>query len=952
MAVFSYANNSYASIQVADNLQAIWPSPNNPAYCAQTYGAGWQSLGWDGFSNIQYCAHTLNYNGQAGISLVDDVQAVWPSRYTGANGGTTDCQTSLGSDWQAFGYDGNSNITFCKHFNYTSATPRNFIDGLKSIYPSSGINNCSGVFGSGWQTFGYNGAANTTYCKHFVSLTASASTPANPSNPPNPSSDANNPLPNLTVQLPNGVTATAGTSFSITATIVNNGAARAQTNSWAQIAFSGPGLPAAGQISGFNIPPLEANNAHQQNLYFTPPLSGTYYVGVCADVSNKIAEIYDDDNDDCKTVPINVSGAAVATGNTNPNTNPPFLQNITLSPSSFAHNNLGGITNIQVTFNNPQNYNRFEISALGADWFSVLQNPYNNLTVSSGLNPGTYTINARACNDTTNTCSTIRNAFLTITGQTQGGGNSNQTNQTNTVSTNQPPAAITNTATGINQTSAVLNAAVNPNNNSATAWFEYGTTASLGSQTGSQPVGSSNSNINFSSSISGLQPNTTYYFRAVAQNSYGIARGSILSFTTSFQVINNPQNGSAPLVYTNPPSGVGPSYTTLQGSVNPNNFSTAAWFEYGTTPSLGFSTGFNSVGSGSSFVNFSRNATNLLPNTLYYYRAVAENSGGLAYGNILTLNTGNSYFYPSYYSGNGNGRLPIVATRPASSVFQNVAILNGSAVPNNFSTTAWFEWGPTTSLGNSTFRQTLAGGYNYLDFSNYVTGLTPNTAYYYQAVAENSRGQARGSLLTFRTTGLPQVVSTAVTPAPVISRPTVTPQPLPPAGIAPKVALILTNDKKELRAGDIINLTAVYLNEDESSVRDVSLKISFPEKAEYQNATLAPVSISPAQIEFSIGNLGNHSQGAVNIRAVVKTDAAPEDNLIWNFILDYKDNQNNQHSVSNFVAVKISPLIQAGGFAALLGAGGVWTLFLWLLITALVLSSFYFFYRAIRKKMV
>src|SRR3989344_3022380 len=118
--ILSYANNSYASIQVADNLQAIWPAPNNPLYCQQTFGSGWQSLGWDGYSNIQYCAHTVNFNSQTSASLVDNVQAVWPSNYNGANGGNTDCQYSLGSDWQAMGYDGTSDITFCKHFSSTS----------------------------------------------------------------------------------------------------------------------------------------------------------------------------------------------------------------------------------------------------------------------------------------------------------------------------------------------------------------------------------------------------------------------------------------------------------------------------------------------------------------------------------------------------------------------------------------------------------------------------------------------------------------------------------------------------------------------------------------------------------------------------------------------------------------------------------------------------------------
>lgn len=1069
--ILPYSNNFSSlasSSRVADNLQAIWPSPNDPSYCQQILGSGWESLGWDGYSNIQYCAHTTNFNSQTSTSLIDNVQAVWPSINSGVDGGNIDCRASVGSDWQAMGYDGTSNITFCKHFSPTSLNEHNFIDGIKSVYPSltpglnGGTDDCRRALGWDWLTFGYNGNANTTYCKHFASL-ALSSTPTS------------NALPNLTVQLPDNLNATAGTSFSITANIVNNGPVKAQTNSWTQTAFSGPGLPAEGKISGFSVSALEANASYNQSLNFTPPQAGTYYVGVCVDVSRQVTESEENNNDNCKTATINV-GSGGSAGNIN-NTLSPSLSGITLNPSSFVNNTSGGITNIQVTFNNPQNYNRLELLALGGNnWFTVPQNPYNWL-ISSGFTPGTYTAQARACSNSTNTCSDIKTATLTVTGQTQQTNTSNNTNnttqnnntQTNNTSANQAPTAVTNTATGITQTSAVLNATVNPNNSPATAWFEYGTTPSLGNQAGSQSVGSSSSNINFSSSlsnlqanttyyfrvvaqnsygtvmgsilsfttsfqqtgqqsgstpsaitnsatgigqnfvtfngtanpnnsstevlfeygttaslgnqtssqsiggsasninfsysVSGLQANTTYYFRAVAQNSYGTARGSILSFTTSFQQ-SNQQNtyNSAPTVYTNPHSGVGSTYVTLQGSANPNNLSTNAWFEYGTTPSLGLATSFSSVGSGSSFVNFSKNVNNLLPNTVYYYRAVAENSSGIAYGNILSFNTGTSYSYSSanyyyptnyqyqQYQTNNNGRLPTVATRSASSIFQNVAILNGSVVPNNLSTSAWFEWGTSSSLTNSTLHQTLAGGYNSLDFSNYITGLTPNTTYYYQAVAENAQGQARGSLLTFRTTALPQVTPITTTTYYTAPSPaqTVIQQPTPKETAPLKVSLILTIDKKEIRAGDIVNLTAVYINDDDSPIHDAVLKISFPEEAEYQNASIMPNSVFPSQTNFPIGTLGAHSQGAINIRAAIKSNVTPGNNLIWNFTLDYKDKSNGQHSISNFVTVKIPPT-EIGGLAALLGAGsGFWTFLFLLLVAILVLTSFYFFYKAVK----
>lgn len=872
-AVLFYSNTVYASIQVADNLHAIWPSSNNPALCQQTLGSGWQSLGWDGYSNIQYCAHPINFNEQTSISLVDNVQAIWPSANAGTNGGNIDCQAALGSSWQSLGYDGTSNITFCKHFSVTSTTPRNFIDNLKSVYPSTsggangGANDCSRALGADWQTFGYNGVANTTYCKHFVTLALSSSAPVNNTNT-NPN-NTNTALPNLAIQLPNGLTATAGTSFSIIATIVNNGQARTQGNSWTQTAFSGPGLPTAGQINGFGVPTLEVNSSYVQSLSFTPPQVGTYYVGVCVDVNYQVTESNESDADNCRTVAIIVNPNTTTTTNT-------------------------------ATNSNTNNYN-------------------------------------------TNTTSNYNTTNTTNTTQTNTTSTNTNTN-TNQNSTGQPPTTTTNFATNINQTSATLNGSVNPNNSATEGWFEYGTTASLGSQTGSQTMGNSSANLNLSYSVAGLQLNTTYYFRAVAQNSYGAVRGSILSFTTAIQQTTQ-QFGSSPIIYTNPPSGVGPTYATLQGYINPNNLYTNAWFEYGTTPSLGSSISSNSIGAGSSFVNFSQTLTGLSPNTTYYYRALAQNSNGIAYGNILNLITVNSYSYSYTSYAQGNERAPIVATRSASSIFQNVAILNGSAVPNNLLTSAWFEWGQTPALVNSTVRQTLVGNYNSLDFSNNITGLSSNTTYYYQAVAENAQGRVRGILLSFNT--LSQFEYSTVVPAITYARPIVTQQKTPVETTAPKVSLILTNDKNELKAGDIINLTAVYLNGDDDPIHDLSLKISFPEEAEYLNASLLPVFISQSQIGFMVGTLGAHSQGAINSRAVIKPKAIQGNNLIWNFTLDYKDNLNNPRSINNFITIKTSPQSASGGLATMIGASGIFRSFLfWILSIIVAVVSFYLIFRA------
>ncbi|AKM78351.1 MAG: fibronectin type III domain-containing protein [Candidatus Wolfebacteria bacterium GW2011_GWB1_47_1] len=99
------------------------------------------------------------------------------------------------------------------------------------------------------------------------------------------------------------------------------------------------------------------------------------------------------------------------------------------------------------------------------------------------------------------------------------------------------PYVTTRAASSVSRSSVLLRGAINPNGTLTTGWFEYGVTPSLGRTTIVQPMGQSQYSNAYSSVLSGLQAGTTYYYRAAAQNSYGTARGHILSFTTSGGVV-------------------------------------------------------------------------------------------------------------------------------------------------------------------------------------------------------------------------------------------------------------------------------------------------------------------------------------------------------------------------------------------------------------------------------
>ncbi|MFA5052527.1 MAG: hypothetical protein WC565_00480 [Parcubacteria group bacterium] len=98
------------------------------------------------------------------------------------------------------------------------------------------------------------------------------------------------------------------------------------------------------------------------------------------------------------------------------------------------------------------------------------------------------------------------------------------------------------------QNSATLQGRVSANGSAATMWFEYGPTSSdLYIRSSSVSVPSYASQNDYYINVSNLAANVTYYYRAVAENSYGTNYGEIRYFkTASGSIIVNP-----PIVVTN-----------------------------------------------------------------------------------------------------------------------------------------------------------------------------------------------------------------------------------------------------------------------------------------------------------------------------------------------------------------------------------------------------------------
>ncbi len=114
----------------------------------------------------------------------------------------------------------------------------------------------------------------------------------------------------------------------------------------------------------------------------------------------------------------------------------------------------------------------------------------------------------------------------------------------------------------------------------------------------------------------------------------------------------------------------------------------------------------------------------------------------------------------AFMGGSGGGTAPTATTVAASSITTNSATLNGTVNANNATTTVTFEWGTTTSLGNSiNATPNSVTGTSNTNVTASLTGLSANTTYYYRVKAVSANGTTYGSTLNFTTTANPTSVT-------------------------------------------------------------------------------------------------------------------------------------------------------------------------------------------------
>lgn len=238
----------------------------------------------------------------------------------------------------------------------------------------------------------------------------------------------------------------------------------------------------------------------------------------------------------------------------------------------------------------------------------------------------------------------------------------------------------------------------------------------------------------YTSQITDLTANTTYYVRAYAENSVGIVYGSELSFTT-LGIPTITSNLTTSITGT---TAIGNGNISHLGNPNPSQYGVC----WSTSENPTISGNKTEMGEATTTGAFQSQITGLSVNTLYYVKAYATNSQGTVYGIQYSFRT----LGP-----------PTIETNQTTSIAGTDAVCNGNVInlgnpnPTQHGVCWSTEQNPSTSgnkteMGANSFEGT---------FQSKINDLEPGTLYYVRAYATNTQGTAYGSQISFTTLPFP-----------------------------------------------------------------------------------------------------------------------------------------------------------------------------------------------------
>ena len=244
----------------------------------------------------------------------------------------------------------------------------------------------------------------------------------------------------------------------------------------------------------------------------------------------------------------------------------------------------------------------------------------------------------------------------------------------------------------------------------------------------------------FTSNLTGLAVNATYYVRAYAINMHGIYYGDELSFVT---VAGLPAVTTKQITDITPISATGGGIVTEDNGFNVTERG-ICWSTF-ENPTIGD----NHKAAGSGLGEYNCGLTDLSSTKTYYVRAYATNSNGTVYGENVSFVTAEGDLNVS--TNDVTNITPISATCGGT-----ITLASGNTLPVTARGVCWSSNHNPTTTDSHTSDGTGSG-----NFTSSLTNLTLNTTYYVRAYAINELGTYYGEEKSFTTNNGSVSVTTA-----------------------------------------------------------------------------------------------------------------------------------------------------------------------------------------------
>jgi hypothetical protein len=316
------------------------------------------------------------------------------------------------------------------------------------------------------------------------------------------------------------------------------------------------------------------------------------------------------------------------------------------------------------------------------------------------------------------------------------------------------PSAVDALSTGpveaITASGATLTGSLAPDGTDTHYYFEYGPNASYGSvipalpgtDAGSggaeckAPGGPKCAAVTAQTILAGLQANTSYDYRLVGVNSFGVTYGTNEYFTT----------GGPPRVEGESSGALTRTGAALTAQIDPDGFATKYRFEYGPTEAYGTSVPASEgeLPAGTAPQEVSVTIAGLKVGSTYHFRVVASNQAGQPVD-------GKDQEFTTVPAVRIDGEF---ATRVTSSS----ASLAAEIDPLGADTTYYIQYGlescvehPNACVSVPSPEGDVGSGESDVTASVYLQGLTAATLYHYRVIARNEAGIVEGIEHTFTT---------------------------------------------------------------------------------------------------------------------------------------------------------------------------------------------------------